>query len=98
MHMVKTHVNPQSVVPHRRAGTRPLSRLLALTAPALHLPRAASNRSRSSSGRKSRVDAIEHARVLVAHGWRAELVGDAIRAQPGGVGGRRCLEDIDSTL
>src|SRR5439155_12148136 len=35
--------------------------------------------------RKSRVDAIEHARVLVTHRRRAELVGDAIRAQPGGV-------------
>ena len=35
--------------------------------------------------RKSSVDAIEQARVLVTHRRRAELVGDAIRAQPGGV-------------
>ena len=36
--------------------------------------------------RKSRVHAIEHARVLVAHDRRTELVGNAVRAQPGGVG------------
>ena len=36
--------------------------------------------------RESRVDAIEHARVLVAHRWRTQLVGDTIGAQPGGMG------------
>src|SRR5207248_6879627 len=36
--------------------------------------------------RQSRVDAIEHARVLVPHRRRAELVRNAVRAQPGRVG------------
>jgi hypothetical protein len=36
--------------------------------------------------RESRVDAIEHPRVLVAHRRRAELVRNAVRAQPGRVG------------
>jgi hypothetical protein len=69
----------------RRAGypVRPFGALpsLVFTAPALHLP--SEQTWPKHLRRKSRVDAIEHARVLVAHGRRAEFVGDAVRAEPG---------------
>jgi len=51
----------------------------------MHLPRAASKRREAAPAVVSRRP-IEHTRVLVPHGRRAELVGDTIRAQPGGVG------------